>query len=281
MHRPDILKLLLDLFLLAVVVFIRIPYFKFMESVNLLPRLESQIYYVVLATLIFTAARQIFILVYRFRNPTKKEDNVVTGIKLISQLIYASFVVVLFLSALNIDIKGVFTSLSLIAAAIALLTKDYISNMINGMIMAFSDLINIDDHVMIGDVKGRIQEITLTNVRLLTDDDDLVFVPNNMVLNRELTNYTKQEIKKSSIDFEVNSTNFSNIDELEARIIKAMEPFSADIQTDTYNLKVVQLKKDLNHLKFQYVLTNPKNKELERKIRRFCSRRLAQIINEN
>jgi len=281
MHQPDFIRLIINFALLAVVAFFKASYFKFMEKVNLLPHLETQIYNLVFATLIFTIARQIFILVYRFKHPTKREDNVVTGVKLISQVIYASFVVILFLSALNVDVKSVFTSLSLIAAAIALLTKDYISNMINGMIMAFSDLINIDDHVLIGDVKGRIQEITLTNVRLLTDDDDLVFVPNNMVLTRELTNYTKQEIKKSSLDFEVNSQKYADIDKLEERIIQAMEPYVKDIQKDTFNLKVVQLKKDLNHLKFQYVLSNPKNKELERKIRRFCSRRISQIINED
>ena len=266
--------------LVTAVMLMREPYFQFMERVHLLPRLENKIYFLVLAALFFTVAKQIIIMVYRFRNPRKKEDNVVTGIKLISQLIYASFVIVLVLSAIDVDIKQVFTSLSLIAAAIALLTKDYISNMINGMIMAFSDLINIDDYVLIGDVKGRIQEITLTNVRLLTDDDDLVFVPNNMVLTRELTNYTKQEIKKTSLDFEINPTRFSDLDKLEERIIESMKPFKDDIQNETFLLKVVHLKKDLNQLKFQYVLHNPKNKDLERKIRRYCARQISRIINE-
>ena len=76
----------------------------------------------------------------------------------------------------------------MIAAALVLITKDYISNLINGMYLTFNRIINIGDQVQIGSLKGKILDITLTNVHLLNDDDDIIYIPNNNVFSTEIIN---------------------------------------------------------------------------------------------
>lgn len=277
MRRHDLLRLVLPILLVVSVVYLRDDYVRLSERLGLSPAFFNQLYYLIFASVLLMLGRQLILLIYRWRKPERREDNVVMGVKLISQIIYGSFIIVLVLTALRIDVREAFTSLSLIAAAIALITKDYISNMINGMILAFSDSIQIDDHVSIGEYKGRVKEITLTNIRILTDDDDAVFIPNNKVLSVEIINYTRQEIRKSSVDFEWTPDKIGKVDELEKRIIHEMKEHESEIQKDTFNLKIVQIRKDSILLKFQYVLINPKNKELEKAIRRHCVRRIVEI----
>lgn len=275
------IRLVVFVAMLVALVILKPNYLAFVKEYPLNGKFEFQLYYIALAAIIFSLGRVAVLIVYQWRKPHRKGDNVVNGIHLIAQLIYGSMIILLILAALNVNVIDAFTSLSLIAAAIAIITKDYISNIINGMIIAFSHLIEIDDHISIGDVKGRVQEITLTNIRMLTDDDDVVFVPNNLVLNKELINYTRQEVKRSSLEFEVAPSQVSDIDVLESKIMEAMKHFKAEIKQESFTLKVVHLGKDALKFKVQYVLVDPRNKELERKVRRYCVRQIVRIIHSN
>jgi small-conductance mechanosensitive channel len=159
------------------------------------------------------------------------------------------------------------------------MTKDYISNLINGMYLTFTKVITIGDQVSIDGNKGKILDITLTNVHLLNDDDDLVYIPNNKVFSGEIINYTRRELKKTTIEFEIDPFVISDIDALEKRLIEEMEPHMSSIQPGTCNLKTVSVKKDVVVLKFQYILTDPLNKELDKKVRRFFVRRLVRLLH--
>jgi hypothetical protein len=177
--------------------------------------------------------------------------------------------------------KEAIQSVSLVAAAIVLMTKDYISNVINGMYLTFAKVINIGDQVLIDNSKGKILDITLTNVHLLNDDDDIVYVPNNKVFASEIINYTRRELKKSSIDFEVEPKLVPNVEELEVELIHRLAPYAAYIQPGTYNLKTVSVKKDYIQFKFQYILHEPLNKEVDKKVRRHFVRELVKWMGRD
>jgi hypothetical protein len=181
---------------------------------------------------------------------------------------------------LGFDLFTFFTSLSIFAAALAVLSKDYISNVVSGTLIAFSDEINIGDTVQIGGKKGKVTDITLSKFILLNDDDDYVILPNSTVFSNEIINYTRREIRKTSIDFEIDIKHMKNVVELESELVATLSDFNQLIRSDSYRLKIVEIKKDLVSLKFQYTLDNS-NRELERDIRRATIRKVLQIILEN
>jgi small-conductance mechanosensitive channel len=181
---------------------------------------------------------------------------------------------------LGFDLFTFFTSLSIFAAALAILSKDYISNVVSGTLIAFSDEINIGDTVQIGGKKGKVTDITLSKFILLNDDDDFVILPNSTVFSNEIINYTRREIRKTSIDFEIDIKHMKNVEELEDELILSLTGFHQLIRPESYRLKIVEIKKDFVSLKFQYVLDKP-DRELERDIRRATIRRVLQIILES
>jgi len=119
----------------------------------------------------------------------------------------------------GIDFKSLLTSLSIVAAAIAIISKDYVSGIISGIIISFSKEINIDDYVKIGDNTGKILEINLSKITLLNDDDDIIYIPNDKVYMSEIINYTKKEIKKVSIDFELSIKYHTTIECLKTTLL--------------------------------------------------------------
>jgi hypothetical protein len=107
----------------------------------------------------------------------------------------------------------------------------------------------------------------------------MIYIPDNTLLTSEVINYTKREIKRTSIDFEIDLRHLKTVEELEQSLIDVLSPFQDLIQSDSYYLRVAEVGKDSVSMKFQYILKEP-NKELERVIRRKTIRRLVEIISE-
>ncbi len=216
---------------------------------------------------------------YRRRHKIYRDDNFIVGVGQIYLLVLVLGLMVGFLSLFRIDVRQLFTSLSIVFAGVAILTKDYISNMINGMIVTFSGQLSIGDNVRIGQHRGKIIDITLQNIHLLNDDDDMIYIPNSMLLVSEVINYTKREVKRTSIEFEIDLKHLKNVEELEEMLIETLSPFQDSIKLESQYLRVAEVKKDSVSMKFQYILKEP-NKDLERQIRRRTTRRLVEVISQ-
>lgn len=241
---------------------------------------DSIIEFLILLTIvnIVTAA---LIMIYRLRKniPYKFTDNVINGINNLYYIIVTFGVILMFLGFWGIDFKDLLTSLSIVAAALAIISKEYVSGIISGIIISFSKEINIDDYVKINEHKGKIIDINLTKISLLNDDDDIIYIPNDKVYLSEIINYTKKEIKKVSIDFELNIQYLTTIENLENKLAESLKDFHQFIEPDSFNIKIVEVHHDYLSLKFQYKLMEI-NRDVERMIRKKTIRLITNSIKE-
>jgi small-conductance mechanosensitive channel len=223
----------------------------------------------------------VLIMIYRLRKniPYKYTDNVVNGINNLYYLIVTFGIILMILGFWGIDFMTLFTSLSIVAAALAIISKEYVGGIISGIIISFSKEINIDDYVKIGDNKGKILEINLTKITLLNDDDDVIYIPNDKVYMSEIINYTKKEIRKVSIDFDLSLQYHTTIEQLEQSLSGHLKDFHQYIESDSFNIKIVSVHHDYLSLKFQYTLKEV-NREVERMIRKKTIRLIANSIKE-
>ncbi|MEM6965159.1 MAG: mechanosensitive ion channel family protein [Bacteroidota bacterium] len=223
--------------------------------------------------------KRLLLFTYRKRKqiPERKKDNVINGLENIYYLIVAGGVFFTFIGFWGIDARSLFTSLSIVAAAIAIVTKDYLVEIISGIIISFSNEISIDDYVKIGEQKGKIIDINLTKIALLNEDDDVVFMPNNKVYTSEIINYTKREIRKVNIDFEMDLKFMKSVEELEKDLVACLDDYKNQIEQDKFNLKIVHINKESLTMKFQYQLLEI-DRNLEREIRKKTVRRVIDYI---
>lgn len=267
MKTVALIKSILFLALFALLVTGKSYFYNFVTVYNLPEKFVPTLYHILGVFLITEAIRLIFITFYKIQGGARR-DNLTTGISHLSRVLYALLLGALFLSLFNISLKEAITSLSLIAAAIVLMTKDYISNLINGMYLTFARVVNIGDTVKIEEIKGKILDITLTNVHLLNEDDDIVYIPNNKVFSSEVINYTRRELKKSNIDFEIEVRYVPEVEWLEKEIIDSLKDVAELIQPGSMNLKVQSIRQEYSSFKFQYILNDPLNKEHDKKVKR-------------
>ncbi|MCB0638480.1 MAG: mechanosensitive ion channel family protein, partial [Lewinella sp.] len=201
------------------------------------------------------------------RMPANQRDTVIAGLQNIYYLLLAGASLITILGFWGIDFHTLFTTLSIVAAAIAIISKDYISEIISGIIISFSREISINDYIKIGEHKGKIIDLSITKIALLNEDDEVVYIPNNTVYSSEVINYTKRGLRRVNIGFAIDLAAIDTIDNLEQDLIEAVSSFGEYIEPDSYNLRITELTKDSMQCKFSYIIKK-REREIERDIRK-------------
>lgn len=271
----------LGLFLLIILVSMQYPAI-LKDDYGIPDNLIRAIMFYMLTYITVSFSRLSLVAIYLRRQHQQSgfRNNFVIGINQISNILsyFALFIAVLLL--LDIEPAKFFTSLTIIAAAIAILFKDYINNMINGLIIMFSDQLTIDDYVKIGDHIGKIVDITLLNVHLLNEDDDLIFIANSNVLTGTVVNLTKNNQKKIILEFSLQPDQIEGLNEMETHLCNSLQQFEEDIRSDSMQMRVVTITNNSVNIKFQLIL-NRQNRRLERDIRRHLNWNIISYINNS
>lgn len=272
-------KMIINLVLLATIIYV--GYINrytadFLQSYHL-PRavLTFIVFYI---TVNFTSYTTKYFYSKRNNIPRRTKNNVHFGIENIANFIIGIGLFLTVLSTFGIDPKEVITSLTIVAAAFAILTKEYIVDFLSGIYLSFSNTFEINDYVKLDHQKGKIVEISMLKVKLRNDDDDIVIIPNSKVHYNEIINYTKRDVRLMSIDFQIALKHIDNIEQLEREIIRALENFSEYIEPYSFNLKVMEMKMDHLDLKFQYTLKQV-DMDLQRQIRKKTIRQVFNFIS--
>lgn len=205
---------------------------------------------------------------YQISKSRRKPDNFIFGINNVFRAFLFFAIIVFLFSLFGIDLKSLITSLSIVAAALVLIFREYISDFLFGLYFGFSKDFEIGDYILSNDIKGKVVELTLFKTKLLNDDDDLISIPNGKIFNNELINYTKRDFRLLSIDFQINIDKVKSLEDLEDELVKSLEDYFEFLELESFNLKIVKMEKDSIDLKFMYQLKRfdqNKMKEIRKK----------------
>src|SRR5690625_7802296 len=104
-------------------------------------------------------------------------DNVILGLKNIYYLFFATSIFISLLSFFEVDFMTFFTTISIVAAAIAIITREYIGDIISGIMLSFSSYLNSNDFVKISEVTGNIIYFTYINIFMLIVEYNIIIIP--------------------------------------------------------------------------------------------------------
>lgn len=201
------------------------------------------IIFLISASLIISFARFIILRFYlKKTDEDKVQPNFVLGINRIATLLNVFATLISIMLGFGINPIEFLTSITIVAAAIALLTKDYITNIVNGLIIMFSDQLAVGDKVKIGLQKGFIQDITLINMVMKDEAGDMVIIPNNQVLTVDVVNYSRNNTYKVSIEAELNLTSGLKLEELEKNLIAILKTHNDAVVLEGANLRILERK---------------------------------------
>jgi len=222
---------------------------------------------------------QSIIIIYRFRNDLgfTRSDNIVAVFSNGFNIIVYIALFFLFLKFNGIGVMQFFTSISIVAAAIAIISKEYITAIISGFIISFTKVINIDDTVSIGDISGQVKELKLTKLFLENDQGELIILSNEKVFHSDIINHTKSNRRRVSLKFELATNVEYDIENLEQALISALDEYDEQIKKDSFSLRVENIYNDKISYAFYYTLEKLES-ELEKSTRKKTLRQLIKFI---
>lgn len=246
-----------------------------------LPAIIEIIFYYFTLSLIIDFFKSFFVFLYKKKHGFTFDyyDNFILGIERVSFLMLNFIFFFFFLYLINVNIKDFMTSISIFAAALVLMFKDYISNMINGMIIMFSPDFNVKDYIKIGEYKGRIININFLHTEIKTDEGDIIYIPNNNLFTDKVINYSKSNIKKIRYDFKLGILYAGKIEELTAHIVSGLcKEFEGLITEENISIKVNTIDKDIISLTLD-VSSQKYNFKFEDKVKAIFSSLLLEFIS--
>lgn len=114
--------------------------------------------------------------------------------------------ILVILSALNtvgVSTNGVLAALSAAAVAVAIALRDSLSNVAGGILLLISPRFLSGDYISAGGDEGTVVRVDLLHTTVRTIDNKLVSIPNGVLINSHITNYTREEKRRVDIDFPV------------------------------------------------------------------------------
>jgi small-conductance mechanosensitive channel len=119
-----------------------------------------------------------------------------TRLRLIRRLLFLAIILIGVALALSqfASIKrfatGVLASTAVLGIIIGFAARQVIANLVAGVVVAFTQPIRIGDLVSIGDVHGRVVDISLTYTSVDSGDGSLIVVPNERVTTDSVVNHS-------------------------------------------------------------------------------------------
>ncbi len=252
----------------------------FLERYSIVYNVVKALIFLLSANLLISLGRIITLSFYLQKtDDSKVQPNFVIGIDRISRILNVFAFVISFMLAFGIKPLEFLTSITIVAAAIAILTKDFISNIINGLIIMFSDQLEIGDKIHIGKSTGFIRDITLSNITLKNDTGEIIIIPNSMVLTSEVINYSKNNTHQMIFDSELPYSTELQLNGLEEKLKEVLTSYSEYVFLEGSQLNVLERKSDNVLVRYQFPIKSGE-KAIEIQVRKAINQALIDWSHE-
>jgi small-conductance mechanosensitive channel len=228
--------------------------------------------------ILISLARLLTARIYLRKSMDEKiHSNFLLGIAWISNILNSVVFVIALMLAFDIRPLEFLTSLTIVAAAIAILTKDYVNNIINGLIIMFTDQFSLGDTIKIGENTGVIEDITLLNVVIKKDDGYKTIIPNNLVLGVQVTNLSRLDHRKIDFHMELPYHLKFNLAGIESNLLAGFGKRIKEKEVANIKVELVAIQKEVYTIKVSLEAAIHQENEIKSELHQY----LLDLLNEN
>ncbi|MBT8233972.1 MAG: mechanosensitive ion channel family protein [Saprospiraceae bacterium] len=131
------------------------------------------------------------------------------------------------LSILNLDgtLKSLLAGAGVAGLAISLALQGTLSNTFSGLFIAIKDELNVGDWIETNGFSGKVVEIDLRNTKIKEADNNIVVVPNKLILDNPFKNFGLTNRIRTTINCGVGyESDLSNVKKIAIEAIKEIYP---------------------------------------------------------
>ena len=99
--------------------------------------------------------------------------------------------------------------------------KDSISNVMGGILLLVSPRFSTGDYISVGSEEGTVISVDLLHTTVVSYDKRQISIPNNVLINSNITNYTREKSRRVDLDFPISYE--ANIDTAKKSALDAIK----------------------------------------------------------
>ena len=153
--------------------------------------------------LIFYIVYRIIKGVVRKRLAVSMKPVLVQGVSKIISYVFYVLMVMYVLGLFGINLSAVWGAAGIAGVAIGFAAQTSVSNLISGLFVVTDKAMKIGDFIEVDGVSGTVDSISFLSVRVHTADNQLVRIPNSLIINNKLKNYATYDYRRYVFEFSV------------------------------------------------------------------------------
>ena len=150
-----------------------------------------------------------FLIVYILRiikralGKSKLDASLVAFVIKTVRIVLYIFLIMSALNSIGISTTGIIAALSAAAVAVSLALKDSLSNVAGGIILLISPRFLTGDVIETEAQTGTVLSVDLMHTTIRTADNKQISIPNGVLVNSYITNYSREQFRRVDITFSV------------------------------------------------------------------------------
>lgn len=123
-------------------------------------------------------------------------------------------------NAMGVPVSSFLAVFSVVGLAVSLAVQGVLSNLAGGVIILASKPFALGDFIETDAVSGTVKDIGFLHTRMISPDGKMIFVPNNLLYNSKLINYTSSGTRR--VDLNISAAYDYGPDEVRSAAMKAI-----------------------------------------------------------
>lgn len=119
------------------------------------------------------------------------------------RIILKSVVVICIVGYLGIDTSGLAALVTSLGVGIGLAVNGALSNLAGGALLLLTRPFKIDDYIEAQGHSGTVEDIHITQTRLRTPDNKVIYIPNGALSSDTIINYSEKNTRRVELKFSV------------------------------------------------------------------------------
>lgn len=175
---------------------------------------------VILIAFCLGAVKLLLFLFDKFVKKTKIDPIVCKILRIAVKVLLLFVAVIIVLGSLGISVSSLVAALSVVGVAFSLAIQGFLSNVFGGIQIISNKPFSIGDYVDAGGESGVVREVGLFYTKLDTPDKKLIQVPNSVIANSNITNYTSATNRR--VDITVSASYDDDIEKVKAVLLQLL-----------------------------------------------------------
>ena len=188
------------------------------------------VYIVLLAIFCLTAVKLILAIYDRLVKRTKLDLMICKILRIAVKAVLLFVAIIIVLASLGISVSSLVATLSIVGVAFSLAIQGFLSNVFGGIQIISNRPFEIGDYVEAGGESGTVKEVGLFYTKLDTPDKKLIQIPNSIVANANIINYSSAVNRR--VDITVKASYNDDIEKVRSVLLKLANDHPSVIKED-------------------------------------------------